>query len=250
MAISMGILYIVATPIGNLQDITLRAVEILTSVPLIACEDTRRTGNLIANFKYFEKLKPSISNPVLEEGELPKKTRLISYYEQNELQRIPEIMAFLKNGMDVALVSDAGTPTVSDPGFKLVRLCIQEGIRVESIPGPSSVISALVSSGLPTDKFLFIGFPPKKEGHRKKLFADLFTLSIKTTIIFFESPFRVVKTIGELQEVFGDINIVVARELTKIHEEIRREKISQSLTHFEKTNPKGEFVILFSYERN
>lgn len=244
----MGTLYVVATPIGNLRDITLRAVEILTSVPLIACEDTRRTGNLITNFQYFEKLKPSIAS--VGEGELPKKPRLISYYEQNELARIPEIMAFLKNGLDVALVSDAGTPTISDPGFKLVRLCIQEGIRVESIPGPSSVISALVSSGLPTDKFFFVGYPPKKEGHRKNFFTDLSKISVKTTLIFFEAPHRLVKTLGELQEVFGDLQIVVARELTKMHEEIRREKISESIVHFQKTVPKGEFVILFSHERN
>ncbi len=227
----MGTLYVVATPIGNLQDITIRAIEILQSVDGIACEDTRKTGNLL---KTLQINKPD----------------LISYYEQNELQRIPEIITALKNGLNIALVSDAGTPTISDPGFKLVRLCIQEGIRVESIPGPSSVISALVSSGLPTDKFLFIGYPPKKEGHRKKLFTDLFALSIKTTIILFEAPHRLVKTLGELQEVFGDIEVVIAKELTKIHEEIRRETISSSLLHFEKTNPKGEFVILFSYERN
>lgn len=235
----MGTLYVVATPIGNLQDITLRAIEILQSVPLIACEDTRRTGNLLSILP----ISKTFNNPI-------SKPRLISYYEQNELQRMPEIMAFLKNGMDVALVSDAGTPTISDPGFKLVRLCIQEGIRVESIPGPSSVISALVSSGLPTDKFFFVGYPPKKEGHRKNFFTDLSAISIKTTLIFFEAPHRLVKTLGELQEVFGDMQIVVARELTKMHEEIRREKISESIVHFQKTAPKGEFVILFSYERN
>ncbi|QQG40528.1 MAG: 16S rRNA (cytidine(1402)-2'-O)-methyltransferase [Candidatus Levyibacteriota bacterium] len=238
----MGTLYIVATPIGNLQDITLRAIEILQTVDVIVCEDTRRTGNLLTNFQF------SIFN--FQKNPNKPKPRLISYYEQNEMQRIPEIMAFLKNGMNVALVSDAGTPTISDPGFKLVRLCIQEEVRVESIPGPSSVISALVSSGLPTDKFLFVGYPPKKKGHRKKLITDLLALSIKTTIILFEAPHRLVKTLGEMQEIFGNIDVVVARELTKIHEEVRREKISDSIIHFEKTNPRGEFVILFSYERN
>lgn len=237
----MGTLYVVATPIGNLQDITLRAVTVLTSVPLIACEDTRRTGNLLHSLQFL----PELNWENFKKDQIQQKPRLISYYEQNELQRIPEIMAFLKNGMDVALVSDAGTPTISDPGFKLVRLCIQEGIRVESIPGPSSVVSALVSSGLPTDKFLFVGYPPKKEGHRKKLFTDLSVLPIKTTIILFEAPHRLVKTLGELQGVMGNIEVVVARELTKVHEEVRREVISNILTHFEKINPKGEFVILF-----
>lgn len=238
----MGTLFVVATPIGNLQDITLRAVEVLTSVPLIACEDTRRTGNLLHSLQFL----PELNWENFKKDPIQQKPRLISYYEQNELQRIPEIMSFLKNDMDVALVSDAGTPTISDPGFKLVRLCVQEGIRVESIPGPSSVISALVASGLPTDKFLFVGYPPKKEGHRKKLFTDLSVLPIKTTIIFFEAPHRLVKTLGELQEVFGDIHIVVARELTKMHEEIRRDEITKVISHFEKTNPKGEFVILFN----
>jgi len=228
----MGILYIVATPIGNLQDITLRAIEVLKTVDAIACEDTRKTGLLL------NKILP-INKP-----------RLISYYEQNELRRIPEIINALKNGLNVALVSDAGTPTISDPGFKLVRETIREGIKVESIPGPSSVISALVSSGLPTDKFLFLGYLPKKEGKRKKLlneFQCFKTLKqIHPTIIFFESPYRLLKTLGNIKEVFGDIDIVICRELTKIYEEIRREKISNSIEHFTNTNPKGEFVLLFN----
>lgn len=225
----MGILYIVATPIGNLQDITLRAIKILQSVDVIACEDTRKIGILLSK--------------VLPEGPKP---RLISYYEQNELQRIPEIINALRNGLNIALVSDAGTPTISDPGFKLVRECIREGIKVESIPGPSSVISSLVSSGLPTDKFLFVGYPPKKPGHRKTLFENLTKLPIKTTIILFEGPHHIIRTLNELKEVFGNIDIVICRELTKIHEEIRREKISSSIAHFSKTKPKGEFVILFN----
>jgi 16S rRNA (cytidine1402-2'-O)-methyltransferase len=142
----------------------------------------------------------------------------------------------------VALVSNAGTPTFSDPGFKLVRECIAQEILVESIPGPSSVLTALTSSGLPTDKFLFLGFLPKKEGKRKTIFESL---PKKTTIIFFESPFRLLKTLNGLKETFRDIEIVVCRELTKIFEEIRREKISQSIIHFEKNKPRGEFTILF-----
>ena len=225
----MGILYIIATPIGNLEDITLRAIKILKTVDAIACEDTRKTGMLLSRI-----LPEDINKP-----------RLISYYEQNELQRIPEVINALKDGLNIALVSDAGTPTISDPGFKLVRECIREGIRVESIPGPSSVISSLVTSGLPTDKFLFVGYPPKKPGHRKTLFENLTKLPIKTTIIFFEGPHHLLRTLSEMKEVFGDIDIVICRELTKIYEEIQRSKISSSIDHFTKTNLKGEFVILF-----
>lgn len=234
----MGILYIVATPIGNLQDITLRAIKTLQSVDVIVCEDTRKTGLLLQRIIQTSEV----------ESTRPLRSRLISYYEQNELQRIPEIINALKNGLNIALVSDAGTPTISDPGFKLVRECIREGIRVESIPGPSSAISALVSSGLPTDKFLFLGYPPKKPGHRKDFFRNIASMIriIKATIIMFEGPHRIIRTLEEMKEIFGDIDIVICRELTKIHEEIRREKISDSITHFIKTNPKGEFVILFN----
>ncbi|MDO8621316.1 MAG: 16S rRNA (cytidine(1402)-2'-O)-methyltransferase [Candidatus Levybacteria bacterium] len=226
-----GTLFLVATPIGNLQDITLRAIKVLQTVDVIACEDTRKTGLLMQN---------------ILKGD--RKPRLISYYEQNELLRIPEIISALKDGIDIALVSDAGTPAVSDPGFKLIRECIKERIRVESIPGPSAVISALVSSGLPTDKFLFLGYPPRKPGHRKSLFNNVKSASalIKSTIIFFEAPHKIIRTLEELRKIFGDIDIVIARELTKIHEEIRREKISTSIEHFSKINPKGEFVILFN----
>lgn len=229
----MGILYIVATPIGNLQDITLRAIKILQTIDVIACEDTRKTGILLAQVLPAESIRP----------------RLVSYYEQNESQRIPEVIAAIKDGLNVALVSDAGTPTISDPGFKLVREAIKEGIKVESIPGPSSVICSLVTSGLPTDKFLFVGYPPKKPGHRKNLFENLTKLPIKTTIILFEGPHHIVRTLEGMKEVFGDMDIVICRELTKIHEEIRREKISASIDHFSKTTPKGEFVLLFNYSQ-
>ncbi len=244
----MGTLFIVATPIGNLKDITLRAKEILSKVNYIACEDTRRTGMLLHNVILSPQDEESRSFASAKD-DTEKKLKLISYYEQNELQRIPYIIELLKNGSDVALVSDAGTPTISDPGFKLVRECINQGIKVEPIPGPSSVTTALVISGLPTDKFLFVGYPPKKQGHRQKLFNELTKVqhSIKVTVIMLEAPHRLVKTLQEMMDVFGDMNIVIARELTKIHEEVRREKISQSLTHFEKTNPKGEFVIIFNY---
>lgn len=223
----MGTLYIVATPIGNLQDITLRALETLKSVDLILCEDTRHSGVLL---KYHEIKKP-----------------LLSYQEYNELQRIPDILERLLNGQNIALITDAGTPTLSDPGFKLVREAIHQGISVVSIPGPSAILAALTSSGLPTDKFLFLGYLPRKQGHRQKLLRDLDTMIriMRTTAVIFEAPHRLLKTLWELKEIFGDIEIVICRELTKVHEEIRREKISESIKHFEQIAPKGEFTILF-----
>lgn len=226
-----GTLFVVATPIGNLQDITLRAIDTLKKVDAIACEDTRKTNFLLKSLGIQREYRD-----------------LVSYYEQNEAVRIPQITTFLQNGKDIALVSDAGTPTISDPGFKLVRECIKEGIRVESIPGPSSVISSLVISGLPTDKFLFLGYPPRKPGHRIKLLENVkATLKfVESTVIIFEAPHKLLSTLNEINSVFGDINIVIERELTKVHEEIRREKISESVVHFQKTNPKGEFVVLFN----
>lgn len=238
----MGTLYIVATPIGNLKDITIRAIEVLHTVPIIACEDTRKTGFLL---KSTEPLYHKLVYDTQESKEFKNRPRLISFYEENEQFRIPEIINILKDGLDVALVSDAGTPLVSDPGFKLVRTCYEEGIKVISVPGASSVLAALTSSGLPTDKFLFLGFLPKKEGHRKKLLETVAKGELKKTVVVFEAPHRVVKMLGELKEVCGDIEIVLCRELTKLHEEVRKEKISESLEHFSKVSPKGEFVLLF-----
>lgn len=233
----MGILYLVPTPIGNLSDITLRALRVLFDVDVIACEDTRRTRLLL------EKLLDEFStNP----GDRHK-PKLISYYDQVELQRIPEIISLLKNNMNIALVSDAGTPAISDPGFKLVRACIKEEFEVISLPGASSVLTALTVSGLPTDKFLFTGYPPHKPGHRVTFFEDLKVSleSVKATAIIFEAPHKLITTLKDLQNVFGDIDIVICRELTKIYEEVRREKISDSLKHFQKIAPKGEFIVLF-----
>jgi 16S rRNA (cytidine1402-2'-O)-methyltransferase len=228
----MGILYIVSTPIGNLQDITLRAIDIIKQTEYIACEDTRKTGFLIK----------SLSEKFGSFGD----KYLVSVYEENEVSRIQEVLNVLENDKDVVLVSDAGTPLISDPGFKLVRECIVKGVKVESIPGPSSVISALVVSGLPSDKFTFVGFLPKKPGHRKTLLENLQKSLefVKSTVILFESPFRLVKTLGELQPVFGDRDVVVVRELTKVHEEVKRGKISELQTHFQKVAPKGEIIVL------
>lgn len=229
----MGNLYIVATPIGNLQDISLRAIDVLSSVDFILCEDTRKTAILL---RFIAK----------KFSEFKNQAKLVSYYEENESKRIPEAIDLLKKDFKFALVSDAGTPTISDPGFKLVRECVKEKIKVEAVPGASSVIAALVTSGLPTDKFMFIGFLPKKPGHRTSLFKNIKTAveAVRQTVIFFESPFRLIKTLEELKEIFGDIDLVTARELTKIYEEIRREKISEALLHFNKNKPKGEFVVL------
>lgn len=236
----MGTLYLVSTPIGNLEDITLRAKRILAEAEIIACEDTRKTGMLL------KKLAISVPNEVRPptRSDLP---RLISYYEENELKRIPQIIQLLKEGKNVALVSNAGTPAISDPGFKLVRECIKQGIKVESIPGASAILTALTSSGLPTDKFLFLGYLPKKQGKRKKILENLVLAYqyIDTSTIIFVSPHRLIKVLGDIKEIFGDIEIVLCRELTKVHEEIRREKISQSIEHFEKVKPKGELTLVF-----
>lgn len=230
----MGNLYIVATPIGNLQDITLRALDILTMVDYIASEDTRKSSILVKH--YFK------------ENEKEMLAKLFSYYEETEAKKIPQIVNLLLNEKNVALISDAGTPTISDPGFKLVRECLRNNIKVISIPGASSVISSLVSSGLPTDKFMFLGFLPKKEGHRKKLLQNVNKALklVSQTVILFESPFRLVKTLNELKEIFGDINIVVVRELTKMHEELKRGSISDVLGYFSAKSVKGEITILFS----
>jgi 16S rRNA (cytidine1402-2'-O)-methyltransferase len=237
----MGILSIVATPIGNLEDISIRALRTLFHAEAIACEDTRRTGTLL------RLLDEKYHDIIFVSGETYKRPDLISYYEQNELSRIPEIINALKNGLNIALISDAGTPAISDPGFKLIRECLKESIRVESIPGPSSVISALVISGLPTDKFLFIGYPPRKPGHRKDFFEKVLrSVDVLTsTVILFESPHKLLKTLEDMLSVFGDIEIVICRELTKVYESKRREKISESLLHYRKTAPKGEYVLVF-----
>lgn len=241
----MGKLYLVSTPIGNLEDITQRAQRILSEVDIIACEDTRKTGLLL---KRLKEVQPPTRSDLPPGQTWLGSQKLISYYEENELQRIPEIIQLLTEGKNVALVSNAGTPTISDPGFKLVRECVNQEITVEAIPGASAVLAALVSSGLPTDKFLFLGYLPKKQGKKGKLLESLKATQqfSNLTIIFYESPYRLLKTLSDLKEVFGDIPIVICRELTKIHEEVRRETVSEAIAHFEKTKPVGEFTLLFN----
>jgi len=228
----MGNLYIVATPIGNLQDISFRAIETLKKADFVLCEDTRKTGFLL------EKMI----------GHKIPKEKLGSYYEQNELKRIPDVLNLLIAGFNVALVSDAGTPLISDPGFKLVRECLDKKIKVISIPGASSVTAALSVSGLPTDKFLFLGFLPKRSGHRMSLLKNVGKSQkfIQPTVVFFETPHRIKVVLKELQSVFGDVEIVVCRELTKIYEEVKKNKISVFIDHYQKVKPKGEIVILIN----
>ncbi len=207
----MGTLYIVATPIGNREDFTSRAKKTLESVDIILCEDTRRTGLFIKTPAKF-----------------------LSYYDQIEDKRIPEVIELLKT-KDVALVSDAGTPLVSDPGFRLVRACIKRNIPVVSIPGPSALLAAITSSGLPPDKFMFLGFA-KKENFKY--------VQPGVTTIFYCAPHKLIRTLEDLKKTFGDIDIVLARELTKVHEEIWRGSIANALLYF--ADPKGEFVLLVS----
>lgn len=233
----IGTLYIVATPIGNLQDISIRAAKLLTSAKIIACEDTRHTGLLLDHLR----------KTYMEHPENAIKPKLVSYYEQNEEKKIPEIIELLKLGEDIVLVSDAGTPSISDPGFTLVREAIKQHIPMTSLPGPSSVILALVLSGLPSDKFSFFGYLPAKSGHAKSFLENLRKSQeyISTTTIFFEAPHKLVGTLTLIKEILGDIEITLCRELTKTYEEILRGRISDHLEHFATSEPRGEFVLLF-----
>lgn len=219
-------LYIVATPIGNLKDITLRALETLKSSDAIICEDTRRTSQLL---NHYEIKKP-----------------LIILNDFNEFKNIENIISRLKQGENLSLVSDAGTPLISDPGYKLVRSCIASKISVDSIPGPTSIITALTLSGLAPDKFTFLGFPPDKPGHRQTFYSQIKDLNqiTKQTFIIFVAPFKLIKTLEEMKNTLGDIEITLAKELTKLYQKVETQKISSWLTHFKSTSPKGEWIIL------
>jgi 16S rRNA (cytidine1402-2'-O)-methyltransferase len=219
--LEIGVLYIVSTPIGNLEDITLRALRILKEVSLIAAEDTRLTRKLLTHY--------DISTPT------------VSYYEHNSFTRIPKIIDHLNTGKDVAVVTDAGTPGISDPAYKLIRAAIESGNRIEAIPGPSASITALTASGLPTDRFIFEGFLPHKKGRKAKLTR---LSAIEATVIFYESPKRIVRTLKDILEFMGDRPAVIGRELTKLHEEMIRGNVSKLLSHFTQKTPRGEFVIM------
>ncbi len=219
-----GKLYVVSTPIGNLGDITLRALEVLKGVDAIACEDTRHAKKFLQHY--------GIDRP------------LISYFEGNEKTRAPQIIQMLKEGKSVALISDAGTPTISDPGYRLVRMAREEGIEVLPVPGPSAIIAALSVSGLPTDRFIFEGFLPRKEGKRRRRLEEL--AEFEGSIILYESPHRIERTLKEILEVMGDRRVFIGREMTKMHEEYIFGWLSEVM---ERVKPRGEIVIVVSKEK-
>jgi 16S rRNA (cytidine1402-2'-O)-methyltransferase len=217
-----GILFVVATPIGNLEDISFRAVRVLREADLIAAEDTRHTAKLLHHY--------DIRRPTA------------SLHEHNEQEKVPHLVARLLSGARVALVTDAGTPAVSDPGYRLVRAALDAGIRVEAIPGPSAVLAALVSSGLPTDAFVFTGFPPAKRAARRAWFGTL--AAERRTLVLFEAPHRIRETLGDAMEMLGDREAALGRELTKLHEEVVRGRLSTILERL--GAPRGEFTVVLS----
>ena len=215
-------LYLVATPIGNLEDITLRALRVLRECDVVAAEDTRRTGQLL---KHFEISKP-----------------LLSYFQFNEAKRSEEIIERLRRGEKVALVTDAGSPGISDPGERVVKAAVAAGLRVEAVPGACALVAGLTASGLPTDEFHFIGFLPHKSGQRRNKLESL--KAFEGTLILYESPYRVEKLLNELKEVFPERQIVLARELTKKFEEYLRGTAAELISATAKRSLKGEFVVL------
>jgi len=217
----VGTLYLVATPIGNLDDMTLRAVHVLESVPLIAAEDTRHTLKLLTHF--------GLRRP------------LVSLHAHNEARQLQTILSRLEQH-DVALVSDAGTPALSDPGVRLVSAAVAAGYPVVPVPGPSAVLAALVSSGLPTNQFTFLGFLPRKRGELERVIRD--AGEAKRTFVFFESPHRVQKTLAIMASALGPRSLVVAREITKVHEEFLRGTPATLLEHFAKSPPRGELTVV------
>lgn len=215
-------LYIIATPIGNLEDITLRALNVLKSVDSILAEDTRKTAILLNHF--------SIKKP------------LHSFYDHNEAQRVPQIVEDLKQNQNIALVSSAGVPTISDPGYKLIRECRKNNLPITALPGPSSVINALTLSSIPHNKFLFLGYLSRKSNEQKKIISQL--IEWGGAIVFFESPYRIVKTLENLKEILGERQLTITREMTKKFEEVLELTATCAINHFEKTKPLGEFTIV------
>jgi 16S rRNA (cytidine1402-2'-O)-methyltransferase len=217
-----GTLYLVSTPIGNLEDITHRAVRLLSEVDVIACEDTRHTRKLLNHYGI--------------------NTKTVSYHEHNERERAAELLKLMESGADVAIVTDAGTPGISDPGFRLTRLAVDNGVRVVPVPGASAVITALVASGIPTDEFFFGGFLPARSGARRTRLKELGT--VPATLVFYEAPHRIAGTLKDAYEVLGERQAVVARELTKVHEEIVRGRLSELAARFNSESARGEIVLL------
>jgi 16S rRNA (cytidine1402-2'-O)-methyltransferase len=223
-----GTLYLVATPIGNLKDITHRAVEVLGSVDLIACEDTRHTRKLL--------------------NHLGISTRTVSYHQHNETTRAAELAAKLSEGGSIAVVSDAGTPGISDPGAQIVAAAIGVGATVVPVPGPAAFVSAVTASGLPADEFYFAGFLPSKKADRVKKLMSL--AQLPATIVFYEAPHRILKTLADAVEALGDRDAAVARELTKLHEEFVRGSLSELVKHFSAEPPRGEMVLVIAAARS
>jgi len=217
-----GCLYLVATPIGNLEDISLRALRILKEVDLIACEDTRQTQKLLHHYEI--------------------RKELVSYHAHNELTRAPELIIELERGVKAALLSDAGTPVISDPGHRLVTLCLRHEIPVIPIPGPSAFVTAMAASGLPCEEFLFIGFLPSRPGERRKALEGL--KAEQRTLAFYESPHRIVETLADALDILGPRPAVIAREVTKIHEEFLRGSLAELLDAARKRAPRGEITLL------
>ena len=217
-----GCLYLVATPIGNLEDITLRAIRVLKEADLIACEDTRQTRKLLNHYAIHKEM--------------------VSYHSHNELTRAPELVIQLEQGAQVALVSDAGTPVVSDPGHRLVVLCLRHHIPVVPIPGPSAFVAALAASGMPTDEFLFVGFLPPRAGARRKKIDAL--KSEPRALVFYEAPHRLAETLSDAAEILGARHAVVAREVTKIHEEFLRGTLAELRDAARERAPRGEITLL------
>lgn len=224
-----GRLSIVASPIGNLEDITFRAVRVLGEADVVLAEDTRTTAKLIAHY------------------DIPHK-EMVSFFEGNEAARLSQAINYLTEGKHVVLISESGTPLVSDPGFKLVREAIKLNIPVETIPGPSAVVAALTVSGLPSNTFVFLGFLPRKKSHVEKLLQEVksgISQHVRT-VVFYESPHRILSSLENIALVFGDIEVAVARELTKVYEEVWRGNVRDAVTHFTKVHPRGEFTVVFS----
>lgn len=215
-------LYIVATPIGNLKDITFRAIEVLKSVDLIACEDTRHTKILLNHYQ--------INKPTT------------SYFEHNKLTKGEYLLRLLKEGKDIALVSDAGTPGILDPGYNLINLAIKNNIAITVIPGATAFVNALVLSGKPAHEFIFVGFLPNRSGARQNRLKEL--AQQKRTVVLYESCHRILATLEDINTVFGEKEIALTRELTKKFEEIKRDKVSGLIEYFKKTRPRGEFVLV------
>jgi 16S rRNA (cytidine1402-2'-O)-methyltransferase len=223
MSETKGTLYLVATPIGNLEDVTRRALRLLAEADVVACEDTRRTRSLLEHFGI--------------------RARTISYHEHNERERADELARMIESGSTVALVSDAGTPGINDPGYRVVRACVERGLNIIPVPGPSALVAALTASGLPTDEFYFGGFLPARTHARRERLSSVRTL--RATLVFYEAPHRIAHALADAREILGERNAAVARELTKLHEEIVRGRLSELAARFSTEGAaRGEMVLV------